>query len=330
MGTIDLFCKRLLVVALALAWAPAPGFTSPSAPAAEKMQRSKQEETNRCFLWKALPPSGSSVVYLLGSMHLAPKEIYPLPDELEKAFSSCKVLVVEADESKNNASDLQKMTVEKGLYPQGDSLPKHLSKASKHALDEYVSDLGPSATAINQMKPWLAAMTIELLELQRLGFDPNAGVDRHFLKAAHQAKVPVEELESTEYQLNLISGFPPELQDKFLLYTLLDLKNEKSQVDAMLKAWKAGDQAGMQECIDRVSREHPELKPVVEQLLYKRNMAMVQKIEKYFKDGATPHFVVVGAAHLTGDKGILKQLQERGYKLEQVCRSSSEALSKSN
>jgi uncharacterized protein YbaP (TraB family) len=69
---------------------------------------------------------------------------------------------------------------------------------------------------------------------------------------------------------------------------------------------------------------------VVEQLLYKRNIEMVQKIEKYFKDGTAPHFVVVGAAHLTGDKGILKQLHDRGYKLEQVSKSASEALSKSN
>ena len=44
---------------------------------------------------------------------------------------------------------------------------------------------------------------------------------------------------------------------------------------------------------------------------------MAEKIEGYLK-GKEEVFVVVGAAHLIGEKGILKLLGDKGYHMEQV------------
>ncbi len=44
---------------------------------------------------------------------------------------------------------------------------------------------------------------------------------------------------------------------------------------------------------------------------------MTAKMDEYLK-GKEPVFVVVGAAHIIGDKGIAKQLRDKGYKVEQV------------
>jgi uncharacterized protein YbaP (TraB family) len=44
---------------------------------------------------------------------------------------------------------------------------------------------------------------------------------------------------------------------------------------------------------------------------------MTAKIEDYLK-GKESIFVVVGAAHIIGDKGIAKQLRDKGYKVDQV------------
>jgi uncharacterized protein YbaP (TraB family) len=44
---------------------------------------------------------------------------------------------------------------------------------------------------------------------------------------------------------------------------------------------------------------------------------MTGKMEEYLK-GKEPIFVVVGAAHIIGDKGIARQLRDKGYKVEQV------------
>jgi uncharacterized protein len=44
---------------------------------------------------------------------------------------------------------------------------------------------------------------------------------------------------------------------------------------------------------------------------------MVAKIEGYLKS-KTGYFVVVGAGHLVGEKGIITLLQKKGYKVEQL------------
>jgi hypothetical protein len=44
---------------------------------------------------------------------------------------------------------------------------------------------------------------------------------------------------------------------------------------------------------------------------------MAQKIDGYLKTSGT-YFVVVGAAHLLGDKGIIQLLKDKGYSVEQL------------
>ena len=59
------------------------------------------------------------------------------------------------------------------------------------------------------------------------------------------------------------------------------------------------------------------MEPIFKRLLDDRNKGMASKIEGYLKTKET-YFVVVGAGHLVGDKGIIKMLKERGYSVEQL------------
>ena len=66
------FCGRILALVIALTLFAA------AALAGEK-----------CFLWKM--QSKTSTVFILGSVHLAKPDIYPLPEKIEESFdkSSC-------------------------------------------------------------------------------------------------------------------------------------------------------------------------------------------------------------------------------------------------
>ena len=66
--------------------------------------------------------------------------------------------------------------------------------------------------------------------------------------------------------------------------------------------------------------ERPELRPVFVKMFDERNEEMAKKIEPFLK-GDQPVFVVVGAGHLIGNKGIVKLLEKKGYHLEQVKRA---------
>ena len=80
-------------------------------------------------------------------------------------------------------------------------------------------------------------------------------------------------------------------------------------------AYVAGDPDALQKVMDE--QDDVGSKSLEKKLLDDRNVAMTAKMEEYLK-GKEPIFVVVGAAHIIGDKGIAKQLRDKGYKVDQV------------
>src|SRR5262245_11844305 len=68
----------------------------------------------------------TATVYLVGSIHLGDTGLYPLPPEVEAAFTAARVLAVEFDVRKVDQATANKLTQQYGTYPEGDSLAKHL------------------------------------------------------------------------------------------------------------------------------------------------------------------------------------------------------------
>src|SRR5439155_17360806 len=160
-------------------------------------------------------------------------------------------------------------------------------------------------------------VSIAVIEAKRMGFDMSEGLDRHFVDKATEMHKPIATLETTEFQLDLISSFPEELQDRLLLSSLLDAEHKSDGMDRMLQAWKSGDADEMEKAKLHYVRENPSLKPVFEKMFDQRNDGMTRQIEQFLQTPKT-YFVAVGAGHLTGERGILSQLRGRHYEIEQL------------
>ena len=52
---------------------------------------------------------------------------------------------------------------------------------------KHVTESGLPAEMFDQFTPGMAAMTIAMLEMQKLGLEPDAGVDKHFFALARKA-----------------------------------------------------------------------------------------------------------------------------------------------
>jgi uncharacterized protein YbaP (TraB family) len=114
----------------------------------------------------------------------------------------------------------------------------------------------------------------------------------------------------------MFSAFSDELQDQLLLATLLDASEATAILDRTLAAWSSGNTEAMDALINRDVRDHPVLQPLMETMFYERNDAMTRQIEKFLQTGKT-YFVAVGAGHLVGQRGIVKQLRRKNYTVEQ-------------
>lgn len=280
----------------------------------------KEDAPERTFLWKISSPGNT--LYLLGSIHVATDDFYPLAPEIEDAFAKAKNLAVEANvDAEGVQAKMMKIMMDKGTYKDGATLSTKLSKTTLDLLKDWAAKNNMPFANFEPLRPWALSMTVTMLEVQKLGFKPELGIDIHFLHAAKDKKTIVE-LESLEAQAGMLADFSDDMQDKFLLSSLTDLDDMKEKFKKCADAWKKGDAKTVSDfLLEEGVKKHPELKPLFEKMFDERNVAMTEKMDGYLK-GTDSYFVVVGAGHLLGEKGVVSLLQKKGYKAEQVVKAA--------
>lgn len=301
-----LFATAGLALGLAILQ-PRPAAGTPAKPAAGT--------PHPLFLWQV--SGGKGTVFLLGSIHVAKADFYPLPRPIEQDFAKSSLLVEEIDLNRQDPAHLRRLMLEKGIYPAGDSLENHISAETKSALQTYLKKTGQKLAAFLPMKPWLATIMISGSTIETGGISSRYGIDVHFAREAEAAHKTLAGLESARFQIDLLSNLPPSLQEAMLLSSLSDTQKGEREVEALLHAWRTGDGRMIEQSIARDERKHPRLRPVYDELLPARNRTMAKKIETYL---ATPQttFVVVGVGHLLGREGLVALLRDRKFTVARI------------
>lgn len=263
------------------------------------------------MLWEVKSPTAT--VYLLGSIHLAKPELYPLAPVIEDSFDKSQNLVLEVNVLKVDQVQLVQRIMAEGMYSGEKSIKDDLSSETYAMLEEHLKKTGLPTVIFLKMKPALLALTLESLEYIQLGFSPDNGIDMYFARKAGNAK-PILELESIEEQTDLIVNMPD--ANLFLKYTIMDLSRVGKQLDRITELWKSGNADAMNTLLIEDSlKEYPELASVMDEMIFKRNRKMAEKIKEYLSTDQT-YFVIVGTAHLIGNRSIVEFIEEAGYAVQ--------------
>jgi uncharacterized protein YbaP (TraB family) len=266
---------------------------------------------NRGLIWKV--ERGAQSGWLVGSLHLMTADAYPLPPALDAAFASADVLVEEAnpEELKTPAAAMQ--LVAKAMYPPGTTLQSQVSKEVFEKIAKRAEKIGLPIERLQGFKPWMVALTLVGLELQKGGFDPGLGLDQHFLSRAPGAGKKVRTLETAMQQIDFLESLSPQLQEGLVTASLEGAETELAQVQRIAAAWKAGDTAPIEKLLltDMKSVDAA----VYETLLVGRNRRWVPQIEECLSQQRC--FVVVGAAHLVGPDSVVAMMRAKGYTVTQ-------------
>ncbi len=266
----------------------------------------------RNFGWKVTGPQG--VIYLVGSVHLLTKDFYPLNPALEQAYKESNLLVEEVDIGEMSGVGSQLSVLTRGMQPSSKPLDTVLSATTIALLAKKAEEVGLPLEALKQFKPWMIALTVEAMEWQKAGFDPELGLDRHFYEQAKADGKAVQALETIEYQIARFDEMPLELQDHLLAETLKSIDTEQASMSRLIEAWRSGDAGAVERIVLKDLQQEPQL---YQRLLVERNRNWLPKLEALFaRKGRS--MVVVGAAHLVGPDGLLAMFRAKGYKVEQL------------
>lgn len=267
----------------------------------------------KLFLWQA--EQDGRKVWLLGSIHVGRPDFYPLAAPIEAAYRGADTLVVEADVS-DPAAALPFMGL--AMLPPDATLAEQLPAPVYKKLMARLPDTGLSPAAAERMKPWFLALTLTMKALDSYGYQTTDGIDLHFLRRAKQDGRRIVELESVKSQLELFDRLDRHQSEVFVGDTLRQLEDGsfKQQLDAMLKAWQAGDARSLARAVEEGVGGRKEARQLMDKLLRDRNVAMADKIAGLASRDKTP-LVVIGAAHLVGAGSVVELLQARGFRLSQ-------------
>jgi len=270
-------------------------------------------DPSKSFIWEV--KSETTTAYILGSIHAADESFYPLPVAIEKSFQKADVLAVEVDVLNADQDEMKAQFNEKGMYKGGQTLKDEISEETFTMLKEYLDQYEVDVTPFLLLKPWLVSLTIVQIEMARLGFNPNFGIDMHFLRLAINRKKIVE-LEDMEMQTDLMANLFG--QDIFLQHTLFDMASQEKILKKLVRFWKTGNAEKINNLmVEEPLEENPEYEEFYEEFFFERNDEMTEKIKGYLQSEDV-YFVVVGAGHLVGDRGIIKQLKKSGYTPKQL------------
>lgn len=237
--------------------------------------------------------------WIVGSFHLLPPEAATLPPAYGRALAAADELVLESDlETLANPMQLQGLMAQ-AMAPEG-GLQGLVGERLYRQYERKVADLGLPAEAMAMFRPWFAAMSLEMLNYTRAGFRPDLGVDQRLLMQARSAGLTISWLEAPEQHMRLLSDMPLALERDFFAATVAS--EGSADPDQLLKVWRTGDVGALAKLSADMRRQYPALH---RRLLLDRNRQWLQRILQMLRDDQT-QLIVVGAAHLAGDGGLLK------------------------
>jgi uncharacterized protein YbaP (TraB family) len=190
----------------------------------------------------------------------------------------------------------------------GDKVWAHYTELVGHLIAGYADHMKPSGAAIGM---------IAFYE------DPTQTLDLEIEKAAAEHKIPTRGLETNEFQEKLLDR----ILDLRMLKASIEGTKDRAELEKESKddlvdyctgkgTKKPGMDALTRKQLTAAGYTDAEIDKMDDELVFARNRDWIPKLEKLFAPGGV--FVVVGADHLIGDKGVVVLLQARGFTVDRV------------
>ena len=285
---------------------------------------SKKEETKETItplLYEVTKEGSSNKIYILGTIHIGNLKNTEFANYVLKAFDESHYVSAEIDNEDNDdiLSELEKMT-----YADGDSIKNHMSEESYNKLMKFVdeNDLDMEIIDKDSLNIEYYSQVVTQVVVERSGLNTDDGIDNYFVNKAKKEGKNFMEVESTEFQDDVLSNLPDRFYEIAIVKTIDELGKEIENAKEAFEIWKKGDEeeiwkddgATIKE-EEKANYSEEDIKAAEEfdeKVLYSRNITMTDKLEEFFNNNYDM-FYMVGQDHVIGPKGIVSYLRQRGY-----------------
>ena len=256
-----------------------------------------------------------SEIWLFGTIHVLPPEIEWRTPQLNRIFEDAEVIYFETPSGGESEIKAQALVWQHGMYTNGGRLSDLLSRDERKALRRVAKSVDLDPTGIDNLRPWLAAITLGVQYIIAQGADPNSGVEKVLEAEARELGKELRYFETIEQQIGFFHTLSEPAQKEFLLVSVRQIEEEPELLNSMFAAWLGGDVPGLAALINGGMTElAPE---VYDNLILKRNQAWTEEIDTLMA-GSGKALIAVGAGHLTGEDSLVEMLRAQGHTVDRL------------
>ncbi len=272
------------------------------------------------ILWRATKPG--SEVTVVGTMHIPDDRFAPIVAEVAPVIRAADLLILEV--TAEDQRSIEAMAVERPDFfflNDGPSLIDLLSEEDWAEASARAAELGIPSFMTAKFKPWYLGMTLAMSPCAMASLMAGeVGLDARLESIAEASGIPVAALDDAEALIQLLGGDPLEDQLDGLRLALSITFDPNAVTSTMATAYFEGRVRELWEysriLLDQLGVEGGQemFEEMDEMLLVGRNADWEPKIA-HMTDGQNV-VIAVGAAHLSGESGVLRALERAGYVLE--------------
>ncbi|WP_286857152.1 MULTISPECIES: TraB/GumN family protein [Sphingobacterium] len=257
------------------------------------------------MLWKISGNGLKHDSYLFGTIHMLCPDDFEIKQKCLDALNSSDKVVFEVDLTKSE--NLQIMQA--FAAPQPDFIKKFTESDIK-SMDSILVPQQLSIKLLDYVSP-VTAMSLFAMK----GFncpDPTKikSFEAELAEIARTKGKSIGELETPDFQFNLLKDL---ITPKLFMESVFQLDKYPELTAKMVAAYKNENLTELTELIQDPTWMTAEQK---EKLLAGRNVNWTTIIPNLIKEQSC--FVAVGAGHLSGEKGLISLLREKGYSVKAI------------
>lgn len=264
--------------------------------------------------------------YIIGTYHLAPATFVDSIPGAREAFNAAEQVYGEVDMLETLKPENAAIMKNAMLLPEGKTISSLLTKEQMDRLNALLRELmgvdmtnEAVASQLDVLSPSALQVQITLLVYMKntQTLDVNNMIDTYFQREAVKVGKAIGGLETAEFQMEVLYGAPIEEQVRALMCTVDNFQDMTDMADFISAAYFAQDL----EQLEELNTEEQEgtcggTPEDSEKLIYGRNASWVEIMPAIMSEKST--FFAVGAFHLCGERGVLRMLENIGYKVERV------------
>jgi uncharacterized protein YbaP (TraB family) len=261
------------------------------------------------LLWKIEGPSLKKGSYLFGTMHLIEKEYFIFPENLKKITSKCDVLVMEIAGLPSQPEALRYLQLQQGaiLDPFSKEQRDSILLWAKTTLNMNEESFN---AALGKMKPFVLVQMATQLNFM----GKTESYEKTLEMIAKENGLQVKGLETLAEQMALFDNLKKKDEVELVMEAIRDKKKSIQRAVEMEKIYVSQNVDSMYLAV--VSAEGSVISDEQLKFLDERNEKWIPQIIEMLKNQKC--FIAVGAAHLGGPNGVIRLLEEKGYKITPV------------